>query len=48
LRSAFTVTSYHHIFFGKDMVNLNGKGTPAQCQRVFEKSNDLVGALVIA
>jgi hypothetical protein len=39
---------YHHIFFGKDMVNLNGKGTPAQCQGVFEKSNDLVGALVIA
>jgi hypothetical protein len=33
---------YHHVFFGKDMMNLDGEDTPAQCQGVFEKSDDLV------
>jgi len=39
---------HYNIFFGKDMMNLDSKGTPAQCHGVFEKSNDLVVALVIA
>src|SRR6516225_9222468 len=39
---------YHHVFFGKDTMNLDGEDTPAQCQGVFEKSDDLVVALVIA
>src|SRR5262249_45466108 len=39
---------YHHVFFGKDMLNLDDEDTPAQCQGVFEESDDLVVALVIA
>src|SRR4029077_16490341 len=39
---------YHHVFFGKDMMNLDGEDTAAQCQGVFEKSDDRVMALVIA
>ena len=38
----------YNIFFGKDMMNLDSKGTPAQFHRVFEKSDDLVVPLVIA
>ena len=39
---------YHHVFFAKDMMNLDGEDTPAQCQGVFVESYDLVVALVIA
>jgi hypothetical protein len=33
---------YHHIFFGKNMMNFDGEGTAAKLQGVFEKSDDLV------
>src|SRR5262249_36493067 len=39
---------HYNIFFGKDMMNLDSKDSPAQCHGVFEKSDDLVVALVIA
>src|SRR5262245_4028062 len=39
---------YRHVLFGKDMMNLDTKGTLTQCHGVFEKSDDLVEALVIA
>jgi hypothetical protein len=37
---------YHHVFFGEDMMNLDGEdAATTQCQGVFEKSDDLVAAL---
>ena len=38
---------YYHIFFGKDMMNFDGEDTTAKPQGMFEKSDDLVVALVI-
>jgi hypothetical protein len=36
------------VFFGKEMMNLDGEDAAAKCQGMFEKTDDLIVALVIA
>jgi len=39
---------HHHIFFGEDVMNFDRENTAAKRQGVFEESDDLIAASVIA